>query len=133
MAQSPAQPSAAVDAALTRHGGLSYLEIPAADLLVSVTFYQRVLGWAFHGVETGTAKFSDGPGLLIGRLIPGRPVSREPGIMNYFYVSDIRAAVVNVTVSGGQVVKPPSPEGNLLVASVYDPAGNLIGLWQAGA
>jgi len=31
---------------------------------------------------------------------------------------------------GGEVVKAPYPEGNLWVATVRDPAGNMIGLWQ---
>ena len=30
---------------LARHGGLSYLEIPAIDVRVSAKFYERVLHW----------------------------------------------------------------------------------------
>ncbi len=133
MANSPAQPSPSVDATLARHGGLSYLEIPAADPKASATFYQRVLGWNIQGEPTGAPKFSDREGLLIGRWITGRPVSREPGMLAYFYVRDIREAVAQAAANGGEVEKWPYPEGNLLAARVFDPAGNVIGLWQANA
>ena len=34
-----------VDPSLARHGGLSYLEIPAVDVRQSAAFYEKVLGW----------------------------------------------------------------------------------------
>ena len=37
---------------------------------------------------------------------------------------------VAFVMKGGEIVKAPYPEGNLLVATVRDPAGNVIGLWQ---
>jgi predicted enzyme related to lactoylglutathione lyase len=59
-------------------------------------------------------------------------VSREPGLLPYIYVDDIDHVVERIVTQGGEVVKPPYPEGDLWVATFRDPAGNLIGVWQAG-
>lgn len=104
-----------VEATLARHGGLSYLEIPAADAGASAAFYQRVLGWKIHRAEGGAPKFSDADGLMIGRWIVGRAAARAGGIVNYFYVNDVRAAVSMAQAAGGEIVR--------------DPGGNLIGIW----
>ena len=121
-----------VDQSLARHGGLSYLEIPAVDARQSAAFYEKVLGWNIQWLENDDQRFSDATGHLIGRWIIGRMVSREPGLLPYFYVDNIDTAVESVTAHGGEVVRPPYPEGNLWVATVSDPAVNVIGLWQQG-
>ena len=41
-------------------------------------------------------------------------------------------ATERVVAYRGEVVKAPYPEGDLWVATVRDPAGNVIGLWQQG-
>jgi uncharacterized protein len=119
-----------VDARLARHGGLSYLEIPALDARKSAAFYEKVLGWKLHDRDTDHPKFIDGTGHLIGRWETDLAVFREPGLLPYIYVDDVDDVVGRVTASGGEVVKAPYPEGNLRVATVRDPAGNVIGLWQ---
>ena len=121
-----------VDASLTRHGGLSYLEIPAVDKRLSAVFYEKVLGWNVEERDTDDFRFSDGTGHLIGCWETDLVISREPGLLPYFYVDHIDDAVARASAHGGTVVKPPYPEGNLWVARVRDPAGNIIGLWQAG-
>jgi uncharacterized protein len=121
-----------VDATLARHGGLSYLEIPALDPHRSAPFYASVLGWKVDWRSADDARFQDGAGLLIGRWVKGRPGCREPGLTPYFYVERIDEAVERAMAHGGEVARPPYPEGDLWVATVRDPAGNLIGLWQAG-
>jgi predicted enzyme related to lactoylglutathione lyase len=122
----------AVGARLARHGGLSYLEIPAVDAQQSAAFYGQVLGWSLERRETGDPRFEDATGHLIGRWVTGRAPSREPGLLAYFYVGRIDDAVGRVVAHGGEVVQAPYPEGNLWVATVRDPAGNVIGLWQQG-
>jgi predicted enzyme related to lactoylglutathione lyase len=121
-----------VDARLARHGGLSYLEIPALDARRSSLFYERVLGWNLRERETDNPRFDDATGYLIGRWVAGRAISREPGLLPYIYVDHIDEAVERVAAHGGEIVKPPYAEGNLWVATFRDPAGNVIGLWQAG-
>jgi predicted enzyme related to lactoylglutathione lyase len=122
-----------VDARLARHGGLSYLEIPAVDAQQSAAFYGQVLGWSLERRETGEPRFADATGHLIGRWVTGRALAREPGLLAYFYVARINDAVSRAEALGGAVVKAPYPEGNLWVATVRDPAGNEIGLWQERA
>jgi predicted enzyme related to lactoylglutathione lyase len=121
-----------VDASLARHGALSYLEIPAVDKRQSADFYQEVLGWNIHHRDSSEPKFDDVAGNLIGRWVTGRTIAREPGLLPYFYVNRIDNAVHKVSTHSGEIVQAPYPEGNLWVATVRDPAGNVIGLWQEG-
>jgi predicted enzyme related to lactoylglutathione lyase len=121
-----------VDASLARHGGLSYLAIPAVNKRQSAVFYEKVLGWNVEERATDDFRFSDGTGHLIGQWEIDGVISRDPGLLAYFYVDHIDNAVALVAAHGGEVVKAPYPEGDLWVARVRDPAGNLIGLWHAG-
>jgi uncharacterized protein len=124
--------SPGVDPGLTRHGGLSYLEIPAIDPRASAAFYGKVLGWNLQGRDTDQPKFGDATGHLIGRWVTCRAISREPGLLPYIYVDDLDNAVARVVAHGGEVVKAPYAEGDVRVATFRDPAGNMIGLWQEG-
>ena len=117
---------------LARHGGVSYLEIPAVDVRQSAAFYETVVGWNVRERDSDDPRFSDPTGHLIGRWVTGVAISREPGLLPYIYVDRIDGAVERVAALGGEVVKAPYPEGDLWVAMVRDPAGNLIGLWQQG-
>lgn len=122
-----------IDPNLARHGHISYLEIPAADVEPSARFYESVFGWEISRRDDGKCSFDDRSGNLIGRWVTGRAVSSEPGLLPFIYVDQIDAIVEGITKSGGQIVQPPRPEGNLWVAAFRDPAGNLLGIWQAGA
>jgi predicted enzyme related to lactoylglutathione lyase len=137
MASSDSQPTQrdadAVDPLLARNGGLSYLEIPAIDGQRSATFYEKVLGWKVDRTDPNHLKFSDQSGHLLGRWRSGRVISREPGLLPYVYVDRIDEVVSRVAEYDGEIVKAPYQEGNLLIAPVRDPAGNLIGLWQAAS
>jgi predicted enzyme related to lactoylglutathione lyase len=117
---------------LARHGGLSYLEIPAVDRRQSAVFYEQALGWNLLWHDTEDPRFHDATGHLIGRWVTGRMISREPGWLPYIYVDGIDDALERVAAHGGEVVKAPYPEGNLWIATVRDPAGNVVGLWQQG-
>ena len=121
-----------VDARLARHGGLSYLEIPAVNARQSAAFYEKVLGWNLRGRDSDDPRFADATGYLIGRWVTGRVISPEPGLLPYIYVDRIDDAVQRVAAHGGEVVKAPYAEGDLWVATFRDPAGNVIGLWQEG-
>jgi predicted enzyme related to lactoylglutathione lyase len=122
---------AGVDPRLARHGGLSYLEIPAIDPRQSAAFYANVLGWLLRGDDSDDPRFSDVTGHLIGRWERGRAPARDAGMLLYIYVNNLDDTVKRVAEYGGEVVKAPYAEGNLRVATVRDPAGNVFGLWQA--
>jgi hypothetical protein len=118
-----------VDATLKRSGGLSYLEIAAADIGESAAFYKKVLGWNTRD-GGDPSKFSDQTGHLIGRFVTGRALAARCGFLPFFYTDRVRAAVKGAAANRGKIVKPPHPEGDILLAVVRDPAGNLLGLWQ---
>jgi predicted enzyme related to lactoylglutathione lyase len=48
----------------------------------------------------------------------------------YIYVDTIDETTELIQAHGGEMIEAPSPEGNLLVATFRDPAGNVLGLWQ---
>jgi len=120
-----------VDDELSRHGGLTYLEIPATDPNQSADFYRIVLGWIITDSENGQPKFSDPTGHLIGRWITTRAISRKPGFLPFIYVDHIDAIVRLAASHGAEIVKPIYREGNLFISILRDPAGNMLGLWQA--
>jgi len=123
----PAPAAPGVDAHLAQHGKVSYLEIPTADVAQSAAFYGAVFGWNLRGPS-----FDDVAGGLIGRWVTDRAIGSEPGILPYIYVGRIDETVDRIEAAGGQLVTAPYPEGNLWVATFRDPAGNLLGIWQAG-
>jgi predicted enzyme related to lactoylglutathione lyase len=115
---------------LARHGGLSYLEIPASEPGKSAVFYAAVMGWQCEERGVNDFRFSDGSGHLIGRFPTGRQATRVPGILVFIYVNNLQQAILSATQHGGETVKPPYAEGDVRVATIRDPSGNLIGLWQ---
>jgi predicted enzyme related to lactoylglutathione lyase len=124
--------SSGVDKGLARHGHVSYLEIPAVDAEQSAAFYEAVFGWSIHRRDSGRRSFDDGSGDLIGAWVTSRAVSNEPGLLPYIYVDHIDDVVARVQARGGEIVEAPYPEGDLWVATFRDPAGNVMGIWQAG-
>lgn len=119
-----------VDASLSRPGGLSYLHIPAVDPKQSAVFYERVFGWTVDGHDTDRPSFRDGTGHVAGAWVTNQEPSRNAGLLPYIYVDTIDLTTELVQAHGGEIVESPAPEGNLLVATFRDPAGNLLGLWQ---
>jgi uncharacterized protein len=119
----------AVDALVGRLAGVSYLHIPARDAAASAGFYHDVFGWQLHG-RPDEPSFSDGTGHVIGRWVTDQAVAGTDGLRAYIYVADVDDTLDAVTTHGGQVVRPPYPEGTLRVALFADPVGNMLGIWQ---
>jgi predicted enzyme related to lactoylglutathione lyase len=53
-------------------------------------------------------------------------------VLPYVYVTSLDDALRAAAGHGAELVTPPYPEGNLSIATIRDPAGNIIGIWQAG-
>ena len=123
---------AGVAAAVARPGGISYLRIPAVDPGSSARFYAAVFGWE---VDAGRAQpsFTDGTGHVIGHFVADVPAAEDAGVRPYVYVESVDATVAAIEAQGGQIVDQPYPEGTLWVATFRDPAGNVVGVWQAGS
>ena len=121
-----------VEETVARPGGVSYLRIPASDVAQSAEFYRAVFGWRLRG-DPDSPSFSDGTGHVIGHWRTDLPVAGQAGVLPYIYVTSIDTAIGAAAGRGAELVTPPYAEGNLWVATIRDPAGNVIGLWQAGA
>jgi uncharacterized protein len=123
--------SSGVEDAVARPGGVSYLRIPARDIATSAEFYRAVFGWQLHGAAEAPS-FSDGTGHVIGHWRTDLPAAGQAGVLPYIYVTRLDDTLHVAAEHGAEIVTPPYPEGNLWVATIRDPAGNVIGIWQAG-
>ena len=121
----------AVDARVGRLAGVSYLHIPARDAAASARFYRDVFGWQVHGPPDAPG-FSDGTGHVIGHWRTDLPAAGQAGVLPYIYVNDLDGTLHKATEHGAELVTSPYPEGDLRIATIRDPAGNVIGVWQDG-
>lgn len=131
MSDHSAEADPGVEATVARPGGISYLAMPARDAAQSAEFYRAVFGWEIRG-SSGQPSFSDGTGHVIGHWRTDLPVAGEAGIRPYIYVTQLDDVLRKAAEHGAEVVTPPYPEGRLTIATVRDPAGNIIGIWQDG-
>jgi predicted enzyme related to lactoylglutathione lyase len=106
------------------------------------TFYGNVFGWEFETQDTGNDFVGDyglvNPTLTNGGLgipggIGGGPDFQDQ-IIFYIGVPDVEAALQAAEAEGGKRVKGPftTPDGNLTVAHLADPEGNVVGLASVG-
>jgi predicted enzyme related to lactoylglutathione lyase len=130
MTDQSASASTSVEGSVARPGGVSYLQIPAREIAQSADFYRAVFGWRLRG-SPDTPSFSDGTGHVIGHWRTDLAAAGEAGVLPYIYVADIDETLRAAAEHGAELLTPPYPEGNLWVATIRDPAGNVIGIWQA--
>jgi predicted enzyme related to lactoylglutathione lyase len=109
------------------HGQLCYLQIPALDVMESATSYEQVFGWR---IERPYPSF-EAPG-LIGQWFTDRPPAPEGGLLAWISVHDIDETVEAVRANGGEIVAHPASDGPRWLATIRDPAGNVIGIAQHG-
>ena len=120
-----------VEGTVARPGGVSYLRIPARDVARSAEFYRAVFGWRLRG-RPDAPSFSDGTGHVIGHWRTDLPVAGEAGVLPYVYVTSLDDTLRAAADHGAELVTPPYPEGTLSIATIRDPAGNVVGVWQDG-
>jgi uncharacterized protein len=114
-----------------RPGGVSYIHIPAPDPVRSAVFYHQVFGWNVRD-DPDSPAFEDGTGHVIGHFMRELPVAEDAGHLPYVYVESVEETLDRVVEGGGTIVRAPFPEGDLRIAIVRDPAGNLLGVWRQG-
>ena len=106
------------------HGELCYLQIPARDVDASGAFYEAVFGWR---VERPHPSF-EAPG-VIGQWSTDIAPAATGGILGWINVDSIETALERVRANGGEVLEDPHRDGPArLLATVRDPAGNLLGV-----
>jgi predicted enzyme related to lactoylglutathione lyase len=113
-----------------RTGKLCYLEIPALDVHVSATFYERAFAWTIRHRDTDRPSFDDTTGEVSGAWVLDRQPAAEPGILPYVMVADAAAAAEAVVAAGGEIELPVGRYGSEVLATFRDPAGNLMGIFQ---
>ncbi len=108
-------------------GKPTHFELGVEDVGQGRKFYGQLLGWTFH--ELGGGAWIETGGVR-GGLHPKDPT---PGIVVYFEVPDLDAALRQVTELGGTPgeARPPAP-GFGRFAECHDDQGALFGLHQPG-
>jgi uncharacterized protein len=115
-----------------RPSGISYLRIPAPDPQASAVFYEAVFGWEMRRGRDDPA-FEDGTGHVIGHFRADHEVAGEGGVRPYIFVENLDETLARARALGAEVVEEPYPEGDLWVALIRDPGGNVVGVWQQGS
>ena len=95
----------------------------------SVAFYRDVLGLKPLYVEKGWAEFQVGTGGRIA-IHPRHPGDAADVTQVSLQVRDIDATLRELTERGAGVVEPVRREHFGAIASIADPAGNVIGLYE---
>ena len=120
------------------HGRLAYIQIPALDVHESAAFYKDIFGWQIRGGPSTSPRagspshlsFTDSTGEIIGAFVTDAMISTEPGVIFFVYVHGLDATLDRMVAAGSKVVRQPYLEGDVWVATLIDPAGNVIGIWQ---
>lgn len=119
-------------------GTPSYVELNSPDQQAAKGFYGQLLGWEFEDIDMGEA------GVYVAVSVGGDSVAGMAGQMPqlaghpafwgaYIAVDDVDAAAAKVEPAGGKVEAGPFDVMELgRMASVQDPSGARVNLWQAG-
>jgi predicted enzyme related to lactoylglutathione lyase len=112
------------------NGKICYIEIPAIDIDLSVSFYRDVFGWQIRKRGDGRMAFDDGVREVSGTWVTDRPASTQPGLLIYIMVDSVASTVDAVVAHGGGIVQPIGMDAPEITARFSDPAGNVLGLYQ---
>jgi predicted enzyme related to lactoylglutathione lyase len=107
---------------------VSLITYTVADLTKAKQFFGELIGADPYVDSPGYVGYKSGA-MEIG-LVPAG-AGREAGALAYWTVSDIEASVKALVAAGGTEVQETTDVGyGLLVASVKDPNGSIVGLRQ---
>lgn len=121
-------------------GAFCWFDLKTRDLPATSAFFSAALGWkiAMDPDDWRRATKIAVDGQWIGGVSdlanPIYPPDTPPHIASYLLVDDVDARTAAVQRAGAEVVVPPSDvvdQGRL--ATVVDPFGAAVTLWQAGA
>lgn len=117
------------------HGTPSWVDLATTDIDAAVAFYEPVLGWT-AGPDQGSEAGHHRMFTVNGRSVAGgSPLAAATGMppvwTSYVTVDDVDTAVERVVGAGGAVLAPPFEllaSGRM--ATITDPGGAALGLWQ---
>jgi len=121
-------------------GRVVHFEIPFDDGDRARSFYKELFGWQVMEMpDMGYTMVMSGPSDDTGPnesgFINGGMLSREgtpaKGPVLVIDVESIDATLERIQGSGGAVVSPKAPVGEMGFAAYFtDPEGNVVGLWE---
>jgi len=114
------------------NGKICYIELPATDIGVSVSFYEKIFGWKTRRRGDGSIAFDDGVGEVSGTWVTGRTPA-VPGLLIYIMVDSVAATVDAIVANGCEIVQPIGADAPEITARFRDPGGNVLGLYQQPA
>lgn len=120
-----------------RPGTPCWLDLLVYDREPAMRFYAALFGWDFEVGSAATGRYTtclldEEP--VAGITAPPDDVDLPTTWLTWFAVTDVDAAAATAAAEGGAVVLAPQDDpGRGRRAMVTDPAGALLGLWQAGA
>lgn len=118
-------------------GRVGWIDLTVGDATGLRDFYAKVAGWKPSDVSMGDyADFNmlDSEGVPAAGVCHARGGNADmpPQWMIYVYVADLDASLAACRAGGGQVVAGPKTMGAARYAAIRDPAGAVMGLYQAG-
>ncbi len=109
--------------------GIKIVLHPVSDLERAKPVYAALLGVPPQSDSSYYVGF-EAAGQQIG-LVPGGAAQGMTSPVAYWHVPDIEAKLAEVTAAGATLTEPPHDVGGgRLVATVTDPDGNVLGLFQ---
>jgi predicted enzyme related to lactoylglutathione lyase len=114
-----------------------WVDLAAADLLDSATFYGDLLGWEVpelpNSAEMGGYRRAQLEGDDVAGMMPIQQEGQPQVWSTYVSVEDAAATIAEVKAAGGNVIFEPMDVMELGKMAVFsDPDGAVIGLWQPG-
>ena len=113
-----------------------WVDLFTSDPERSKAFYAAVLGWEFEdqGEAYGGYTLATRDGERVAGLMRNTDDSGSPDTWStYLATSDVEASVAQAEEAGARVLAPALRVGDLgSMAVLLDPAGAVVGLWQAG-
>lgn len=109
-------------------GTPTWVDLRVPDVAAARDYYARVFGWAYEDSELGTVC------LLRGLPVAGMRAGDDRAWRVHLATDDCDATVEAVLAAGGAVTEEPHDVGGLgRAATVVDPVGAVVGLWQGRA
>ncbi len=120
-------------------GTPNWVDLQTTDVDAAKAFYAGIFGWTFNDqpmAEGGAYSIAEIDGEGVAAIAPQGPTlieNKVPPMWNtYIAVDDVDSAAAKVAGAGGQLLMEPfdvMAAGRM--ASVADPTGAAVGLWQA--
>jgi len=115
---------------MNQHEKLNYVEFPARDLSLTMSFFKQVFGWEFEEYGADYCAFSD-QGLDGGFYRSELNSSAAMGAaLIVFYSEELEATQVKIEQAGGKIVQPifTFPGGRRFHFS--EPCDNEFAVWS---